>query len=561
MSFEWPGDESTPLPHEHREHIVVGPPGCGKTTWLTRQVQNAVKTYGDDGVIVGSLTRAAAAEVAGRDTGIPQHNIGTLHAHAYRALDRPGLAETPEGIKEWNEHVPNASWKLAGTRIDPEDAATIEQVTFDTIGDELLQRISVYRAQERDKRLWPADVLAFHHRWEKWKTESMRADFTDLIERAITEFPQHPSNPGVLMLDEAQDMSTLEMRLARQWGQAAEQLVIVGDPDQCLYAWRGAAPHVVFGDDTANIITLSQSYRVPAAVHTAAVQMIERVTDRLPIEYAPRLNGDGPAPGAMQHHPLDVRDPERVVGYITAELDEHPDRTVMVLASCGYMLRPLVSALKERGIPFHNPYRSERNDWNPLAGANRLKAFLRPDGKVWPGENRMWTWDELRRFTDPMGAKGNLVRGAKTAIEAKCLSDQFGQTRADEVVPIDRVLNLFEPAHHDRIFAMDVDWWQSTLRASEAKRQHFAVTAYKRLGPKALTTRPRVILGTIHSVKGGEADTVLLFPDLSPTGYWEGLKRPGEPRHSVYRLFYVGMTRAREKLIVGQPTSVEHIEW
>jgi hypothetical protein len=37
---------------------------------------------------------------------IPDENVGTLHAHCYRALDRPKLAETPEGIRAWNEAHP-----------------------------------------------------------------------------------------------------------------------------------------------------------------------------------------------------------------------------------------------------------------------------------------------------------------------------------------------------------------------------------------------------------------------------------------------------------------------
>ena len=56
-------------------------------------------------------------------------------------------------------------------------------------------------------------------------------------------------------------------------------------------------------------------------------------------------------------------------------------------------------------------------------------------------------------------------------------------------------------------------------------------------------------MGTIHSVKGGEADVVYLFPDLSVSGMdeWDGTV---EQRAPIYRLFYVGMTRARETLVL-----------
>ena len=65
---------------------------------------------------------------------------------------------------------------------------------------------------------------------------------------------------------------------------------------------------------------------------------------------------------------------------------------------------------------------------------------------------------------------------------------------------------------------------------------------------------PRVIVGTIHSVKGGQADIVFLFPDLNPAGN-AAYQRHGAQRDSVIRLFYVGMTRARHTLYVCQKES------
>ena len=73
-------------------------------------------------------------------------------------------------------------------------------------------------------------------------------------------------------------------------------------------------------------------------------------------------------------------------------------------------------------------------------------------------------------------------------------------------------------------------------------------------GPKALQETPKVIVGTIHSVKGGEADIVYLFPDLSQAGDSQ-YKRDGAPRDSVIRVFYVGATRARETLYICQRDS------
>ena len=62
---------------------------------------------------------------------------------------------------------------------------------------------------------------------------------------------------------------------------------------------------------------------------------------------------------------------------------------------------------------------------------------------------------------------------------------------------------------------------------------------------------PQVVVGTVHSVKGGQADVVYLFPDLSLAGD-ANYQRFGPSRDSVIRVFYVGITRARETLYICQ---------
>ena len=85
-------------------------------------------------------------------------------------------------------------------------------------------------------------------------------------------------------------------------------------------------------------------------------------------------------------------------------------------------------------------------------------------------------------------------------------------------------------------------------------RMQFPVAVALGGGPSALEESPRVIVGTIHSVKGGEADVVFLFPDLSPAGD-AAYQKHGPQRDSVIRLLYVGMTRARHTLYICQRES------
>ena len=258
---------------------------------------------------------------------------------------------------------------------------------------------------------------------------------------------------------------------------------------------------------------------------------------------------------------LSLRNGERLAEHISGLLEEH-DGTVMVLASCGYMLAPLIDALRDTGTPFHNPYRTNDGRWNPMRGAGRLRAYLAADERVHGAAARAWTWDDLRRWTEPLSAREALPRGAKARIEHACMPNRYGETRAHDEVPLETVLDLLgiapgsmrHPALHG-----DAEWWFRHLRASEKRKHEFALQVLRKGGPGALAAEPRVIVGSIHSVKGGEASRVLVAPDLSPQGYWHGWHAGGEGRDSIVRMLYVALTRARETVTLLAPGGAEHV--
>lgn len=556
-----------------KEHLVIGPPGTGKTTYLARQATLAADKVGPEAVMIASLTKAAAEEVAGRKTPLPFKCVGTLHAHAFRALDQPALAESTEGIKAWNEHATEehadergggTAWQIgrgASLNLDyaPEQRTSGE-------GEVLLQAMGTLRAQEMPRDLWPPKVARFAVAWDDWKKKSGSVDFTDLIEMALEDVDRPVTEPRIMMLDEAQDLSALEMKLARKWGETCEQLVVVGDPDQCLYQWRGTDPAAMAAQDVASRTVLSQSYRIPAAVHDYAVGWIEQVEGRPPVDYAPRLvdpedESKGHVEGEVVEDPGTWREPEGVVKRMLADVEE--GKTVMALTSCGYMLDPMIAVLKRKGMPFWNPYRTTHGGWNPLRGAERLLAFLRPDVAVWEDEARFYTWTDVRKWAEPLKAKGIIARGSKDFLVSKAKTAaemEKSQMHPDYVEPEVKLAELasilFDEDILDRVFERDVEWWFENLLADAHKSARYPVTVYRERGGLALREEPKIILGTIHSVKGGEADSVYVFPDLSHKGWVANWDNPAT-RASTRRLFYVAFTRAREKLSLCSRVSGE----
>jgi hypothetical protein len=548
--------------------IIIGPPGCGKTTTLSARVREHVDA--GESVMICSLTRTAAAEVAGRNLPLDRDCIGTLHSHAFRALGHPTMAA--EHLTDWNEHHP--AYAMSGDApTDPDDPLSEGRHESAGPGDELAAQTDLLRARMVPVEHWPDHLRSFATQYDGWKRELGVVDFTDLIDQA-RKYPA-PGKPGILFADEAQDLSRLELELLRHWASSANGLVIVGDAWQALYEWRGSYPQMFSSDkipaDRREV--LSQSYRVPRAVHAAAMRWATKLSDYSPIEYAPRAE-DG---RAAELAGGTWRRPHAVLAL--AERHLAAGRTVMIAATCSYLLAPTVALLRAEGIPYCNPWRTKRGDWNPLRAAKgtttaqRLLAFLKPltaevvlddslDG-VGCGHGNVWTCAQLAAWIELVKADGLLVRGAKAEIK----KNAEGET-ASTYMPVslgtmsrwfdDAAAVFLEQMYEAEVSVPDaLKWLWDRMLAPKQKAAEYPISILKARGIGALSEKPRLYVGSIHSFKGAESDVVILYPDLSPQGYRDWISEEG--RDSVVRMGYVGLTRARQEVHVCRPASAMHM--
>lgn len=532
---------------------VTGPPGTGKTTWLSRQVGRAIKKHGSQ-IGVVSFTKAAAVEAAGRGLPIPDNMVGTLHSMCYRAFGSTRIFEI-DGIKAWNAEHPEWSLESVGKGAldEPEDSGSKTQ------GESLCQQSCIYRARMLPQESW-ADTEAgkFYEALKSFKHANGFKDFTDLIEDALDHVPAMPGEPEIIFVDEAQDFSPLELALVRKWGERANQLIIIGDELQCLYGFKGSTPEGFLTPELPpeNEIILKQSWRLPKEIHEIAVSWISRCASYRKTDYLPR-EGEG----ECREESFNTRFPDALVDDAIAYSSS--GKSVMFLASCGYMLDRLKHEMRQRGLPFHNPYRKKRGDWNPLRGVGeRIRCYLRPDFETFGEKARVWTGYELNRWADELEASGTLKRGAKKRLV------EFKE-HASEPMDMEKLAELFEP---ESLIALTnavqsgtkpaLQWLEDHSLESKRKLIEYPIRVARDHGGKALAESPKIILGTIHSVKGGEADRVYLFPDLAPNGYRTGWgEDTPQEKDAIRRMFYVGMTRARESLILCQQSTPYAVNW
>lgn len=520
---------------------VFGPPGTGKTTWMAGAVRATSRDRRTSQLLVASFTRAAATEIAGRGLPLEREQVGTLHAIAYRSIGRPEVTERHLG--DWNRNFPSLGLS-DGYRTDLEEGP-MPEMRGGGEGDQMLAQVETLRARMIPLEQWPTQPRYFYSKWSEWKAANGLVDFTDMIELAM-ETECAPGNPLVGFFDEVQDFTPLELALVRHWGAVMDRVILAGDDDQCIYSFKGATPDAfldpVIPEEQKRL--LKQSHRVPRAVHRAAQAWVEHLSRREPKEYEPR-DEEGICRQA-QHF---WRDPSLLIKEAEREIDS--GRSVMILATCSYMLDGVKRELRRQGVPFHNPYRKSRGDWNPLrasrgtSASQKVAAYLVADERQFGEMSRLWTGDDIRKWASLVRKKGVFRRGAGAALE----NLPPGEVSYDDVVA------LFEQSVDlERALEPSLRWLRENLLAGVRPVAEYAVDVAAKRGGPALLEEPKVVIGTIHSVKGGEADVVFLFPDLSLAGAreWDA---PGSRQDSVIRQMYVGMTRAREELVLCQASS------
>lgn len=498
------------------ERRIYGPPGTGKTTRVKRLVAELIDSGVDPhDIYATSFSRAGAAELVER-VGLPAKNVGTLHSFAHRALGLHVGDLANDRLEEFSkQHI---LYRM-GSRYNPDpldfngsDFAFDERAP----GARLLNKLNIYRNLLVDPSAMPSDVQAFAKVWTAWKKAEGLYDFVDLVE--VVSPAQLPEGE-VLICDEAQDLSPLELKKLRIWGESFEQLVLAGDPNQAIYSFKGVEPEAFMLPKLprGQVEVLGQSHRVPVAVHDLA-----QGWQQFSFKYRPRA-----VPGKLVRASAAAQSPD-----LFLERFMEGDGTRMILASCSYMLADIRQYAMREGIPFHNPYQPDKNKWNPLDQylGTRIANFG-------PGTTNAELWSLVK----DLPAKLYAERGAKGMLKA------LAKAEPNEPANSHRWLSTYLlNALNSRDPRLLHGLYQSQLPGDIGKHLKYTLQVLAKYGASAIE-KPRLVIGTIHSVKGGEADRVLLFPSQSQAAWRDYHQQPWPTR----RVMYTGITRAKSELWLG----------
>lgn len=347
-------------------NIILGPPGTGKTTSLLNIMEEALSQNMDPKKIgFISFTKRAIREARDRVkikfnlSSTQVQNFRTLHSFAFRYL---GLSTRNLMTKKnFQEFADVMGIELQGIDdiSDPED---VETPVFQD-GDRLLFLDGVARNTMKDiKSTWEkygGDTLDFfevnrvHIGLMLYKQQFAIMDYTDLLERFLTE--DFNVNFDLLLIDEAQDLSTLQWRVLEKIISKSKVVYIAGDDDQAIFRWAGAdIEHFI--NLQGNVKVLDQSYRLPKEVHEYAKTILSNIGFRRSklFNYASTHSGSVST----------VNDLEAL---------DFSKGTWLVLARSAYSLIPHITFARESGIYF--AYKSRGP--NESLYARAIQAYIR----------------------------------------------------------------------------------------------------------------------------------------------------------------------------------------
>ncbi|WP_435316965.1 UvrD-helicase domain-containing protein [Haloarchaeobius sp. TZWSO28] len=572
---------------------LFGGPGSGKTTALLDKVEEILEdedvTFRD--ILVVSYTRAAAAEIRERlaerldiNPRSLQGNVCTMHAKAYDLLnlsrnDVVGESNKEEfceeyGIEYEDEYGGAGRRTARSTTIGNKIIATSQwlQRTNREVADwydvPFQWDVETVRlppeidpnAQEGNKYTptWPSDddridVPETIRAWRKYKGDNELVGFADMLERV--EQRSLLPNVDYLVIDEFQDITTLQHRVYDEWRPHMKGVLIAGDDDQVVYAWQGADPDLLLDAEPDDDIILPNSYRLPSRILNIVNKEIRHIEKRQDKDLKPRKEG-GVVEAVQNPSMLDlVRNVRRTI--------QNDDGTIMILFRARYQMFQFIDEFITEGIPF--------------------KSLT---------DQRMWT----DRLNDYVTAVEQIEEGEDiTGLQARRLADMlqesaFGTNERDEFFDaIDEaqeeagVEDLTELTISPDLVSDFVPFMPGPASASDMVRkvtsfQRKSMKAYFATGEHRDMDRDHVRLGTIHSAKGREADHVFMATDLTEKVVEQMVATVDEDAldddieftkttspvpiltDNERRVFYVGMSRARERLVLlenlvdGAPT-------
>ena len=565
-----------------KRYKILGGPGCGKTTKILDILADYIKAGVNlDEVLLIGFAKATAEELRARViknsllTEKQAESIKTIHKFCLDHIGKHDIlnSSVKKDFKKRMASDPDTWVMLDDEKYDRNDEEPAQwtqkedrklAVYYDIINkahhsigfdkrnkykDDLNKILSYFRESVQDnfKNVHTAQLTYFYTNLKKFKSQTGVIDFDDMLLKALYPTVEFPSYKLVLV-DEVQDLSKLEWQVISKIAQKTEELFLVGDDDQAIYAWKGSDVKIFqkWPCKKENVTRLETSYRLPGKIYDFALSIRNDIRYRLGNEFTCQKRIDP-----------NIKD-EGHIAYING-LDEienlNENSQIIFCARARNLLRPYADFLKQdnliwleksQGMDDRGKFKSSFpsncqeviESWNTLQEGYSIKGT------------------DYIKMVKQIDIKFISER-KKTALSKKDTAP-VELYEADKMFSYEELKNKFylnaplEKMWHE-IFYFDTTRIQSATKPKAIFRDREDFNDYlKGCWEKNKNLTTEITLSTIHGVKGMEAEKVVLAVEwgFSLKKYKMGNQKDEDDE---LRVCYVGVTRAKKELYLFEP--------
>ena len=572
--------------HKDGPCLVLAGPGSGKTLTIVNRIKYLIEkcSVRPEEILVVTFTRFAAQEMKNRLCSLMgKKNLpvtaGTFHGIFY------GILRCTYRMNGQNILSEEEKYQLLREVISRQEAEVFDEEDFISDIAAEIGKIKNNRLDVEEYVSEKCSVETFREIYSQYEEERKRRRKIDFDDMLVLCYNLLSSRPEVLegwqrkfryiLIDEFQDINRIQYDVIRLLALPQNNIFVVGDDDQAIYGFRGADSELMFqfrkDYPQADQILLGMNYRSTEYIVRNSLKVIRHNERRFEKQLEAYRKG-----GACLHV-QELADPAEEAEYILDEIEKcisdgvRPE-DIAVLFRIHTDAGPVAEALVERRIPFQmkehlpNIYNhfigkdiqayfrlamGERRRQDFLQVMNRPKRYIGRDslaGRAVSFEDirnhycdKEWMMDRIDQFEWDVKMLAKMAPYAAIQYIRKRIGyDDFLRDYAfsHNIPRTDLTDVIQEIAEAARPYRTLEEWFRHVEEYT-----HILQEKQKKDNPEG------VRLMTIHAAKGLEFHTVFIL-DANEGRIPYKKARTDAQTEEERRLFYVAMTRAREKLTV-----------
>ncbi len=571
--------------------LLLAVPGSGKTTVLVARIGYMIYCKGivPENILTLTYTVAAAKDMANRFASFFGEEM------AYRLQFRTINSVCLQIIRYASEVSGRGSQSVFDIAEESERMHILSQIYRKTMDDfpteaelrDIASQIAFFKnmmlSNDEIKNSTRDQDIPMHIIFKEYNAtlyEKRMMDFDDQMVYAysiLTKWDQvllHFQNLySYICVDEAQDTSKIQHTIINLLSKKSGNLFMVGDEDQSIYGFRAAYPQALLEfekvHDNAKVLLMEENFRSNANIVNAADGFIKMNTIRH------EKNMRATRPGGTQIRIVDLKSRSAQYSYLT-KVARDCDRQTAVLYRDNEFVIPLVDRLDREGIPyrirnadltfFTNRIVTDVSNIIRFAENTRdTELFM----KIYYKINMYLKKAEAEKIAEISERKSLSIFDAADSLnlpinKAKALRGIQTHLKNMLTEPADKAIyriyhylgfgSYLERNHtaDDKQFVLKMIAQNEPSPRDFLNRMEYLQNTIKKLKNDPDCS---FILSTIHSSKGLEYETVYLMDvddGLFPESVPQSLKRASNEEITAYeeerRLFYVGVTRAKDNL-------------